>query len=137
VPDAVRAALGHGTFVPRGDGSHIRDFIYAGDVVALYARIAESLSASPEKFRGKSYNAGTNEPRTVREVVELIFNKCNDLKSLGVILEQMRSARTTGEITVQYMDYDVVQRDFGWAPTTSFDEGIDQTIDWFKRFLAH
>ena len=54
-----------------------------------------------------------------------------------MILEQMRSARTTGEITVQYMDYDVVQRDFGWAPTTSFDAGIDQTIDWFKRFLAH
>jgi nucleoside-diphosphate-sugar epimerase len=73
----------------------------------------------------------------VREVVELIFKKCNDLKSLGVILEQMRSAQTTGEITVQYMDYDVVQRDFGWAPTTSFDAGIDQTIDWFKRFLAH
>lgn len=136
IPDSVRAAIGKGTFVPRGDGSHVRDFIYAADVVSLYARIAEVLSHEPARFRGKAYNAGTNEPRTVREVIQMVFNKCNNPAALTTIEEQMRSARTTGEITVQYMDYDVVQRDFGWKPTTSFYDGIDQTIAWFRRFLA-
>lgn len=136
IPDSVRAAIGKGTFVPRGDGSHVRDFIYAADVVSLYARIAEVLSHEPARFRGKAYNAGTNEPRTVREVIQMVFNKCNNPAALTTIEEQMRSARTTGEITVQYMDYDVVQRDFGWKPTTSFSDGIDQTIAWFRRFLA-
>ena len=136
IPDSVRAAIGKGTFVPRGDGSHIRDFIYAGDVVSLYARIAEALSAEPAKFRGKAYNAGTNEPRTVREVIELVFTKCANPSALKIIQEQMRSARTTGEITVQYMDYDVVQKDFGWKPATNFSDGLDHTISWFKRFLA-
>jgi len=136
IPDSVRAAIGKGTFVPRGDGSHVRDFIFAADVVSLYARIAEVLSHEPARFRGKAYNAGTNEPRTVREVIQMVFNKCNNPAALTTIEEQMRSARTTGEITVQYMDYDVVQRDFGWKPTTSFSDGIDQTIAWFRRFLA-
>jgi CDP-glucose 4,6-dehydratase len=136
IPDSIRAAIGKGTFVPRGDGSHVRDFIYAADVVSLYARIAEALSHEPARFRGKAYNAGTNEPRTVREVIQMVFNKCNNPAALTTIEEQMRSARTTGEITVQYMDYDVVQRDFGWKPTTSFSDGIDQTIAWFRRFLA-
>ncbi|NCV85490.1 MAG: NAD-dependent epimerase/dehydratase family protein [Oxalobacteraceae bacterium] len=136
IPDSVRAAIGKGTFVPRGDGSHVRDFIYADDVVSLYARIAEVLSHEPARFRGKAYNAGTNEPRTVREVIQMVFNKCNNPAALTMIEEQMRSARTTGEITVQYMDYDGVQRDFGWKPTTSFSDGIDQTIAWFRRFLA-
>ena len=136
IPDSVRAAIGKGTFVPRGDGSHVRDFIYAADVVSLYARIAEALSHEPARFRGKAYNAGTNEPRTVREVIQMVFNKCNNPAALTTIEEQMRSARTTGEITVQYMDYDVVQWDFGWKPTTSFSDGIDQTIAWFRRFLA-
>lgn len=136
IPDSVRAAIGKGTFVPRGDGSHVRDFIYADDVVSLYARIAEVLSHEPARFRGKAYNAGTNEPRTVREVIQMVFNKCNNPAALTMIEEQMRSARTTGEITVQYMDYDGVQRDFGWKPTTSFSDGIDQTIAWFQRFLA-
>jgi len=136
VPDAVRAALGKGTFVPRGDGSHIRDFIYAGDVVSLYSRIAEALSREPSKFRGKAYNAGTNEPRTVRDVIELIFTKCSNLIALKVIQEQMQTARTTGEISVQFMNYDIVQRDFGWSPSTKFDDGIDQTISWFDQFLA-
>jgi len=136
IPDSVRAAIGKGTFVPRGDGSHVRDFIFAADVVSLYARIAEVLSHEPARFRGKAYNAGTNEPRTVREVIQMVFNKCNNPAALTTIEEQMRSARTTGEITVQYMDYDVVQRDFGWKPTTSFSDGIDQTIAWFRRFLT-
>jgi CDP-glucose 4,6-dehydratase len=136
IPDSVRAAIGKGTFVPRGDGSHVRDFIYAADVVSLYARIAEVLSHEPARFRGKAYNAGTYEPRTVREVIQMVFTKCNNPAALTTIEEQMRSARTTGEITVQYMDYDVVQRDFGWKPTTSFPDGIDQTIAWFRRFLA-
>lgn len=136
IPESIRAAIGKGTFVPRGDGSHVRDFIYAADVVSLYARIAEALSHEPARFRGKAYNAGTNEPRTVREVIQMVFNKCNNPAALTTIEEQMRSARTTGEITVQYMDYDVVQRDFGWKPRTSFSDGIDQTIAWFRRFLA-
>jgi nucleoside-diphosphate-sugar epimerase len=34
------------------------------------------------------------------------------------------------------MDYDVVQKDFGWKPSTSFADGLDSTIAWFKRFLA-
>ena len=122
--------------MPRGDGSHIRDFIFAADVVSLYARIAEVLSHNPAHFRGKAYNAGTNEPRTVREVIQLVFTKCDNPTALKTIREQMRSARTTGEITAQYMDYDLVQRDFGWKPTTSFADGIDQTITWFRRFLA-
>jgi len=137
VPDAVRAALGHGTFVPRGDGTHVRDFIFSLDVVALYARIAECLSTDPARFRGRAYNAGTNQPRTVREVLELIFKKCRNEQALEVILQQMRTARTTGELSIQYMDFDVVQRDFGWTPSTSFEDGIDQTISWFERYLAN
>jgi CDP-glucose 4,6-dehydratase len=137
VPDAVRAALGHGTFVPRGDGTHVRDFIFSTDVVALYARIAERLSNDPVRFRGRAYNAGTNQPRTVHEVVELIFKKCGNEQALDVILQQMRTARTTGELSIQYMDFDVVQKDFGWTPSTSFEDGIDQTISWFGRYLAN
>ena len=67
---------------------------------------------------------------------ELVFTKCANPSALKIIQEQMRSARTTGEITVQYMDYDVVQKDFGWKPSTNFSDGLDHTISWFKRFLA-
>ena len=136
IPDSIRAALKRGTFVPRGDGSHVRDFIFVNDVVALYARIAEQTSSNPARYQGCVYNAGTNEPRTVRDVVEAIFCKCNNTRDLEVVINQMTSARTTGEISVQFMDFDVVSQEFGWSPSTSFDKGLDQTISWFDEYLS-
>ena len=73
IPDSIRACLGHGTFVPRGNGRQIRDFIYVGDVVDLYLRIAESLAKNPGAVRGQIYNAGTNSPRSVREILETVY----------------------------------------------------------------
>lgn len=136
IPDSVRAALGYGTFVPRGDGSHIRDFIYVGDVVDLYARIAEQTANDPSRFRGNIYNAGTNEPRSVRSVLESVFTKCGDTDGLQKVIERMTSARTAGEISIQFMDYKLVEQHFGWRPATSFDEGLDSTINWFRSFLV-
>lgn len=136
IPDAVRASLGFGTFIPRGNGSHVRDFIFVKDVVRLYMRIAEALSSDPVGFRGRAYNAGTNEPKTVREIVRRIFLRCGKEDELATVIRQMENAKTTGEISTQYMDYDVVYRDFGWKPTTSLDDGLDQTIEWFRDFLA-
>lgn len=128
VPDAVLAALGHGTFIPQRNGSHIRYCIYVTDVIALYARIAECLSTCRETPDRTTFNVSTNGPRTVRKVIEYIFNKCNNFRTSNVILDQMRSARTIGEITVQYIDFGVVKRDLGWAPTMSFKASVAQTI---------
>lgn len=136
IPDAIRAALGFGTFIPRGNGSHVRDFIFVKDVVDLYMRIGETLSRRPETFRGKAYNAGTNEPKSVRETVEKIFTKCGRSDDLTHIIRQMETARTTGEISAQFMDHVLVQHDFDWTPTTSFDDGLDATILWYSKYLT-
>jgi nucleoside-diphosphate-sugar epimerase len=49
----------------------------------------------------------------------------------------MAHARTTGEISTQFMNFDVVLEHFGWQPTTPFQDGLDQTIDWFRSYLSH
>jgi CDP-glucose 4,6-dehydratase len=137
IPDAIRGALGYTTFVPRGDGSHVRDFLFVGDVVKLYARIGECLGQNPDQYRGNIYNAGTNEPRSVRDVIESVFRRCNNQAGLQLVIEQMAHARTTGEISTQFMNFDVVLEHFGWQPTTPFRDGLDQTIDWFRSYLSN
>ena len=47
IPDAIRSALGYTTFIPRGDGSQERDFIFVDDVVKLYLAMAKALSLNP------------------------------------------------------------------------------------------
>lgn len=135
IPDAIQSGLGYKTFIPRGNGSHIRDFIFAADVADLYLRIADALTESPELFRGRVYNAGTNQPRSVRSVIEDLFTMLDKKDDLNDILSRMEGASTTGEIDVQYMDFMTVKRDFGWEPQTSFYDGLRQTIEWFERYL--
>lgn len=134
-PDSIRACLGYGTFVPRGNGQQVRDFIFVEDVVDLYLRIGEEISKNPEKFRGNIYNAGTNTPKSVREVLEIVYKTTGKEKEFSQILEMMKGKETVGEIDYQYMDYKKVNQHFGWAPKHSVEEGVTKTIEWFKGYL--
>ena len=136
-PDSIRACLGHGTFVPRGNGQQIRDFIFVGDVVELYLRIAEELAKNSAAVRGQIYNAGTNSPRSVREILETVYQLTGQRKAFKNILAMMKGRETIGEIDCQYMDFEKMSRDFGWAPRHSFEAGVAATIEWFKGYLKH
>ncbi len=136
-PDSIRACLGYGTFVPRGNGQQIRDFIFVEDVVDLYLRMAEDLAKNPEKYRGNIYNAGTNTPKSVREVLETVYKLTNQEKAFTSILDMMKGKETVGEIDCQYMDFEKVNQHFGWSPKHSFEEGVAKTIEWFKGYLKY
>lgn len=136
-PDSIRACLGYGTFVPRGNGQQIRDFIFVEDVVDLYLRIGEDLAKQPEKFRGNIYNAGTNTPISVREVLNTVYKITGKEKEFGAILEMMKGKETVGEIDCQYMDFEKVNAHFGWTPKHTFEQGVTKTIEWFKGYLKY
>jgi len=135
IPDLIRSALGYSTFLPRSNGTNVRDFIYAQDVANLYAKIAEHLVIDADRFRGKIYNAGTGKPKSVRDIIELIFGLIGTPLQLEQIQHKMQSAVTTGEIDIQFMDYQTVEQDFGWRPETDFTAGIANSIEWYRRYF--
>ena len=49
----------------------------------------------------------------------------------------MKNKKTVGEINFQFMDYKKVNEYFGWYPKNSFDDGIEKTVDWYKRYFRH
>jgi CDP-glucose 4,6-dehydratase len=136
VPDSIRSALGFSKFIPRGDGSMVRDFLYVADVVDLYLRIGESMSNNPKKISGEVFNAGTNEPLSVREVLEAVFQLIDNKDEYDEILKLMVKKKTIGEIQCQYMNFDKVNKYFDWSPTHSLNDGLSRSIDWYKRWLA-
>jgi len=137
VPDAVTSAQGYSEFIPRGNGSQIRDFIFVEDVVELYLRMGETLAQAPRKIAGQVFNAGTNSPISVREILERIYTMAGDKKGLAKILRLMKGKKTIGEIDCQYMDFEKVNRYFGWKPRHDFDEGLQKTFQWFRRYNEH
>ncbi len=137
MPDSIRSCLGYGTFVPRGNGTQIRDFIFVEDVVDLYLRIGEELSHRPAALRGQIYNAGTNTPRSVRDILTTVYQLTGQEQAFKAVLETMKGKATVGEIDCQYMDYEKVNADFDWSPRHSFDEGVAKTIQWFEGYLKY
>jgi len=137
IPDGIRSALGYSKFIPRGDGSMMRDFLYIKDVVELYISIAEFLANNTKKISGQIFNAGSNSPKTVKEILECIFTIIGDMDEYNNVLQKMKNKKTVGEIDCQFMDYEKVQDYFGWTPQHSFHDGISKTVDWYKRYLKN
>jgi len=137
IPDLIRSALGYSKFIPRGDGSMMRDFLYIEDVVGLYIQIAESLSKDKKTLSGQIFNAGSNDPKTVKQILEKVFTSIGNGGEYNRILEDMKNKEPVGEIDCQFMDHEKVKNYFGWTPQHSFNNGLLKTIDWYKQYLKN
>ena len=135
IPDGIRSALGYSKFIPRGDGSMMRDYFYIKDVVELYISIAGFLANNTKKISGQIFNAGSNSPKTVKEILECIFTIIGDIDEYHNVLQKMKNKKTVGEIDCQFMDFEKVKDYFGWTPQHSFNDGLLKTIEWYKRYL--
>lgn len=134
IPDASRSALGYTDFVPRGDGTQVRDYIFVDDVVELYRVIAEGLTAAPT-LRGEVFNVGSNNPKTVRDIIKKVYTVTNQLGGYAAIEKQFSEKRISGEIDYQFMDHEKVSQFFDWVPKYDFDQGLELTVKWYEHYL--
>ena len=137
VPDSIRSGLGYSKFIPRSDGSMVRDFIYSEDVADLYMLIAKELALNPKKLKGQIFNAGSNQPIDMKSLIIKIYNSLENPKDLKMILKAMEGKKTIGEIQHQHMSFDKVFEFFDWKPKNSIDDGIVKSIAWYKKILAN
>ena len=135
IPDAIRSALGYSEFIPRSDGSLERDFMFVDDVVSLYLIMGKELSVNPDKYSGQVFNAGTNTIHNVLSILENIYTIIGRIDELDKIKIDMVGNKTIGEIDCQYMDYEKVNKFFGWEPKFNIELGLKNTILWYENYL--
>ncbi len=103
-----------------GSGKQSRDFVYVGDVVRA------NILATKSDFVG-SLNIGTGLETDINEVYKSVANALGvDIKAIyrdGKIGEQMRSL----------LDSSKAKEILAWESITSFDEGIKNTVEYFKN----
>lgn len=136
VPDGFRSALGYSNFIPRSDGSMTRDFLHVDDVSKLYLIMGEKLAQNPH-ISGEIFNAGPNEPVSVREILNLIFQTAGNNKDFELIEKLMKNKKTSGEIDYQSMDFKKVNKYFGWSPDISLEDGMSITLNWYSQYLLN
>ena len=90
-----------------------------------------------KKYSGEIFNAGTNKPISVKRIIEKVLIQNNKNKELKEIIKLMKSKSAPGEIPYQYMDCKKINKYFRWKPTYTFDRGISETINWYKKFILN
>ena len=117
------------------EGEMWRDFTFIDDIVSGVVACLDSPPADDgaEKAGGSVkphalYNIGNHRSEKLTRVIELIEQACG--KKAEVELLPMQP----GDVEKTYADIDAIQRDIGYQPTTSIEDGVPKFVDWYRAY---
>lgn len=108
-----------------GDGSVVRDFVFVDDVVGALAK-----AAMVEEGGERIFNIGSGQGRSLRDVIAAIEDR------LGTGLRIEWKPGRAIDVPVSVVAIDRAREGLDWAPTTSFESGLEKTIEWKRRRLS-
>ena len=103
-----------------GDGEQTRDFLHVSDVVSANLLALEASG-------GGTYNVGTGKGTTINEVFRGLAaeTQCQ--------MPEIHGPVRPGEVRNIYFDAGLIERELGWKPSVTLDEGLRDTVDYFRR----
>ena len=118
-------------------GDMFRDFTYIDDIIAGVIACLDSAPADDdaEKAGGSVkphalYNIGNNRSEALMKVVGLLEEACGKKAELEMLPMQ------PGDVHKTYADISAIQRDLGYAPTTSIEVGVPSFVRWYRDYHA-
>jgi dTDP-glucose 4,6-dehydratase len=112
-----------------GDGGNVRDWLYVTDHCEAISRVLESGRV------GETYNVGgDSEYRNidvVREVCRLVDRKVPRPDGRPRELQITFVNDRPGHDRRYAIDSGKIQRELGWSPSVSFQQGLERTVDWY------
>jgi len=128
IPGTIRSLIRGERPIVRSDGTPLRDYLYVRDAVRAYMTLAEHLDEP--QVRGEAFNFGMDDPKSVLDMVQAVIEVSDHPELEPVVL-----ADAPNEIQAQYLDSSKARRTLGWTPRYSFQEGLRETLGWYREFL--
>ncbi|KAB3542359.1 dTDP-glucose 4,6-dehydratase [Bacillus safensis] len=121
IPTIIRKAV-NGEKIPiYGDGRQIRDWLYVEDHARAVKKVLENGTA------GRVYNIGGGNEKTNLDLTKTI------LSQLGISHDQIAFIQDRKGHDRRYaIDASKLKGELGWTQETSFEEGIEKTINWYR-----
>lgn len=107
-----------------GDGMQVRDVLFISDLIDAYQMALNHI----ETTGGRVYNIGGGAANTLSLLQLLDFLRAELNPDLSAAFADWRP----GDQPVYVSDIGRAEREFGWHPKTSWQEGTRQLLDWVK-----
>ena len=116
-------------------GDMRRDFTYIDDIVAgVIAALGQPPRDDGQEKAGGSrsphrlYNIGNHRAEPLTRLIDLIEAACGR--------EAVRDYQPMqpGDVKETYADISAIQRDLGFAPTTTIEQGVPRFVEWFRAY---
>src|SRR6266516_2387980 len=118
-------ALARGSsFELYGDGLQSRSFTYVSD------GIEATIAAMERAPAGAVYNVGGGEEATMREAIATLE------RVSGRTLDLVESPAVAGDVRRTAADTQRIERDLGWRPTTTLEDGLRAQWQWASVRVA-
>lgn len=104
-------------------GEQLWDYIYAKDAATAFYLLGEKGRS------GRTYCLGSGQARRLAEYITVLRD------SIDPLLPMKLGAVPYGDRQVMYLCADItaLQQDTGFEPAYTFEEGIRETIDWYRK----
>jgi UDP-glucuronate 4-epimerase len=108
-----------------GDGSTSRDYTWIDDIIdGVVAAIDQQAKAASSSFR--IYNLGGSRPTSLNGLVDRIAG------ALGKTARIEWKPEQPGDMTHTLADVELAQRELGYLPKVSIDQGIPRFVAWWR-----
>lgn len=107
-----------------GNGEQVRDFVYVKDVAR-----ANLMAINTDKIG--IYNVCTNQKVTINELLDKLNNIAHK-KTSPIYLNERE-----GDVKISYMTFNRILNEIGWKPLYNIFDGLEETIDFYKRDICN
>jgi NAD dependent epimerase/dehydratase len=129
IPTIITQALTRST-IQLGSLEPTRDFTFVDDTVAGFIAAVEAAGVE-----GSLFNLGVGEEIRIGDLANMIVRKVGRPVEIVVDPERLRPERS--EVLRLISDNRLARARLGWSPQVELDQGLDRTIDWISKNIAH
>jgi UDP-glucuronate 4-epimerase len=117
-----------------------RDFTYVDDIVEGVIRVMDRAATTDPTWSGDApdpatsrapyrlYNIGNNSPVQLGRMIEVLED------ALGRTARKRMMDMQPGDVAATYADVDDLERDVGFRPSTTIEEGVRRFVDWYCAY---
>jgi len=124
IPRFITSCLLGEPLTVHGNGAAARDWMFVRNLCEGLDRL---LHEERDRVVGQVINFGTGQPRSVLEVAEAV-REAVGARDVPI----QRIGDRPGQVFRHACDASKAKRLLGWEPHTAFEDGLRQTIDWYR-----